>query len=58
MKKVIENFIKGKDWDDIAKTLWRKKDEWYNLDFFDQTKWRTDYFGLEPEKFKNVIWDS
>ena len=58
MKKVIENFIKGKDWDDIAKTLWRKKDEWYDLDFFDQTKWRTDYFGLEPEKFKNVIWDS
>ncbi len=29
-----------------------------NLDFFDQTQWRTNYFGLSPEKFKNVIWES
>lgn len=57
-KKEIEEFVISQDWDDIAETLWRKKDEWFNLDFFEQTKWRTDYFGLEPEKFKNVIWDS
>lgn len=25
--------------------------------FFDSTyTWNTDYFGLSPEKFKNVIW--
>ena len=29
-----------------------------SVDFFDQTQWRTDYFELSPEKFKNVIWDS
>lgn len=52
----IEEFILSKDWDDVAKTLWNKKDEWYDLDFFQQTKWRTDYFNLSPEKFKNVIW--
>lgn len=57
-KKVeIEEFILSKDWDDVAKTLWNKKDQWYDLDFFDQTQWRTDYFGLSPEKFKNVIWE-
>jgi len=56
-KGEIEEFMLDKDWDDIAKTLWKKKDEWYNLDFFDQTQWRTDYFGLTPENFKNVIWE-
>ena len=58
MKGVIEEFVLNQDWDDVAKTLWKKRDEWYHLDFFDQTKWRTDYFGLSPEKFKNVIWVS
>ena len=57
-KEEIENFIVSQDWDDIAIKLWNIKDEWINLDFFEQTKWRTDYFGLSPEKFKNVIWVS
>ena len=57
-KSEIEHFVLQQDWDDVAKTLWKKKDEWYDLDFFEQTQWRTDYFGLSPEKFKNVIWDS
>ena len=56
-KAEIEEFMLSKDWDDVAKTLWNKKDQWYDLDFFDQTQWRTDYFGLSPEKFKNVIWE-
>lgn len=57
-KLEIENFILNLDWDDAAKKLWSKRKEWYNLDFFEQTQWRTDYFGLSPEKFKNVIWDN
>ena len=57
-KKEIEEFVISKHWDDIAEVLWRKKDEWLELPFFEQTKWRTDYFGLSPEKFKNVIWDN
>ena len=57
-KLEIEEFLLKLDWDDVAKDLWRKKDDWFYLDFFEQTKWRTDYFGLSPEKFKNVIWDN
>jgi len=57
-KLEIEEFLLKLDWDDVAKDLWRKKGDWLYLDFFEQTKWRTDYFGLSPEKFKNVIWDS
>ena len=56
-KLEIEQFVLNLDWDEVAKTLWKKKDEWFNLDFFAQTQWRTDYFGLSPEKFKNVIWE-
>jgi hypothetical protein len=56
-KLEIEQFVLNQDWDKVAKKLWRKKKEWYNLDFFQQTQWRTNYFGLSPEKFKNVIWE-
>lgn len=56
-KSEIEEFVLNQDWDDVAKSLWKKKDQWFNLDFFEQTKWRTDYFGLTPENFKNVIWE-
>ena len=55
-KLEIENFVLRQDWDDVANQLWRLRDKWLYLDFFEQTKWRTDYFGLSPEKFKNVIW--
>tara|TARA_R110002049_G_scaffold226259_4_gene398327 strand:- start:2471 stop:3100 length:630 start_codon:yes stop_codon:yes gene_type:complete len=56
-KLEIENFVLNQDWDNVAKKLWKKKKDWYDLDFFEQTQWRTDYFGLSPEKFKNVIWE-
>jgi len=56
-KLEIENFVINNDWDDVAKRLWQLKDDWFYLDFFEQTAWRTNYFGLTPEKFKNVIWN-
>lgn len=56
-KQEIEQFVLNQDWDDVAKKLWKKKDQWYDLNFFEQTQWRTDYFGLSPEKFKNAIWE-
>ena len=57
-KEEIEKFVLNQDWNDVAETLWRKRDEWLELEFFAQTKWRTDYFGLSPEKFKDVIWEN
>jgi hypothetical protein len=56
-KKEIEDLVLSKDWDEEAEKLLKLKDKWYNLPFFEQTKWKTDYFGIEPEKFKNVIWE-
>lgn len=55
-KLEIEQFVLKLDWDEVAKDIWKKKNQWYYLDFFKQTKWKTDYFGLSPENFKNVIW--
>lgn len=57
-KLEIENLVLNLDWDEVALDLWSKKDKWLHLNFFEQTKWRTDYFGISPEKFKNVIWES
>ena len=57
-KEKIEDLALFTDWNDVAKKLWDRKDEWAHLDFFAQSKWKTDYFNLEPEKFKDVIWSS
>ncbi len=55
-KLEIEELVLRLDWDAVAIDIWELRDEWYDLDFFDQTQWRTNYFGVSPEKFKNVIW--
>ena len=56
-KKLVEEVVLNTDWDDKAVELLDRRDEWYNLEFFEQSKWRTDFFGLPPEKFKQVIWE-
>ena len=55
-KKEIEKLVMNTDFDLVAQDLLKRKDEWFNLEFFDQSKWKTDYFGLEPERFKMVGW--
>lgn len=58
-KKIeIENFVLSKDWDLEAEKLLKIKDKWIDLPFFEQTEWRTNYFKISPEKFKNVIWEN
>jgi len=56
-KVLIENLVLTTDWDEKAKELLARKDEWYDLEFFEQSKWKTDFYGLPPEKFKQVIWE-
>lgn len=58
MKHRIETFMLENDWDNVAEDLWAIRDKWIDLDFFEQTNWRTSYFILPPEKFKNVIWEN
>jgi len=55
-KHEIEILVLNTDWDKVAADLLSRKSEWFHLDFFEQSKWRTDYFGISPENFKNIIW--
>ena len=56
-KIAIEKFVTSQNWNYHAKELLKRKNEWFNLDFFGQSKWRTDYYKLPPEKFKHIIWN-
>jgi len=55
-KEKIESLVLETDWDFAAMKMLEKKEEWSNLDFFSQSKWKSDFFGVGPEQFKMVIW--
>lgn len=56
VKLEAEAIIKNIDWDTAAKELIKRKAEWHGLDFFAQSNWKCQYFGIVPERFKMVIW--
>jgi hypothetical protein len=57
VKDFTENAIKKVDWEHAAKILIKDKADWINLEFFAQSKWKTDYFGLPAERFKMNAWE-
>jgi len=57
IKTKVETKVKGIDWEVAAKYLLKHKNEWINLDFFEQSKWKTDFYGLPAEHFKMVAWE-
>lgn len=56
VKAQLENKITTCNFDVIVPDLINKKTEWFNLEFFAQSAWKTNYFNLEPERFKMVGW--
>lgn len=56
-KTRIEELALSMDWEDAAKRLLDKRDEWGSLPFFEQSDWKCAYFGISPEKFKEIIWN-
>lgn len=57
MKDRIENLALTTDWEDAAKRLLQRKDEWSSLSFFEQSDWKCRFYGIDSEKFKVVIWN-
>lgn len=57
MKEKMEPILQSIDWDDGAKQLIKKKDEWYDLDFFRQSDYKCNYFGICNERWKMVVWE-
>jgi hypothetical protein len=45
------------DWDDAAQQILAHKNEWHHLDFFAQSDWKCNYFGIPKERFKMVGWE-
>lgn len=56
VKQTIEPKLKDIDWDDAAQMILKHKDEWYHLEFFEQSDWKCNYFRIPKERFKLVLW--
>lgn len=57
IKHTVENKVTSVDWEWSAKEILKRKSEWINLEFFEQSRWKTDYFGLPSERFKILAWE-
>jgi hypothetical protein len=55
-KLTIEKLIQSTNFDEKAEDLMKRKSEWINLEFFDQSDWKCKYFGVPNERFKMVVW--
>ena len=52
----VEPVLLAIDWSDAAQQILAHKEEWHHLDFFAQSHWKCDYFGIPRERFKMVAW--
>jgi hypothetical protein len=57
IKGKVEDKISRVDWNWAAELILEKKGEWIELEFFDQSKWKTDFFELPAERFKMNCWE-
>lgn len=57
VKYKMESRLLGFDFEQAAKDLLKRKDEWHGLDFFEQSDWKCKFFGIPRERFKMVIWE-
>lgn len=56
VKGIIEEKLINYDWDDVADSMWEKREQWINLDFFGQSDWKCNYLSIPKEQFKMVSW--
>mgnify|MGYP003306150584 FL=1 len=55
-KAKMEEFLLNQDWDERAIEMLKRKEEWHKLGFFEQSEWKTRFFGIDKERFKIVLW--
>jgi len=56
IKLQVQTKISNIDWDYAAEQILQHKDDWHYLDFFAQSNWKCNYFGIPKERFKMVAW--
>lgn len=57
VRKTIEPILAAIDWQDAGQQILAHKDSWHHLDFFAQSAWKCEYFGIPEERFKMVAWN-
>lgn len=57
VKKMIEPILLNIDWQTASKEILQRKSEWHHLDFFGQSDWKCNFFGVPKERFKMVTWE-
>lgn len=57
IKGIVEEIVEKVDWEAAYRYFQIRKYEWINLEFFEQSKYKTDYFGLPQERFKMNAWE-
>ena len=55
-KNDMDQSLVGIDWEHSAKQILKHKNDWHHLGFFEQSEWKTKYFGIDKERFKMVLW--
>lgn len=55
-KAAIEPILMSIDFEQAGRDMLKNKDKWHHLDFFEQSDWKCDYFGIPKERFKMVAW--
>lgn len=56
VKETIEPVLLAIDWQEAGQQILSHKDKWHHLDFFAQSRWKCEYFGIPEERFKMVAW--
>jgi hypothetical protein len=56
IRKIVEPILLAIDWQDAGRKILAAKAEWHHLDFFAQSRWKCEYFGVPEERFKMVAW--
>jgi len=56
VKSTVEPMLLNIDWNDAGQRVLKAKEEWHHLDFFQQSNWKCNYFGIPNERFKMVAW--
>lgn len=56
IKLAMQQRLSCIDFEHAAMSLLRLKHKWHHLDFFAQSDWKCNFFGIPKERFKMVIW--
>jgi hypothetical protein len=56
VRESMEQKLKTIDWQRAGQDILKHKDQWHHLEFFAQSDWKCNYFGIPRERFKMVAW--